>query len=232
MSSGFRHRLVSRRAVCRRGDAAFSVIELLTVIAVIVLLAGIAIGSLQSARQRAAIARSRGELALLAHALEEFKAVYGDYPETGPSAVNSQRVTGTSGPGLASAQAVLFNALTGVYGPAGANGGRLNGPALIDISKFTLENQSTINTATFGVPTGSPPAKQAVNTALLDPWGNRYLYYYMRPNAAAASWQAPSYLLYSAGPDGAATTQPDTAGIFNGTTQTAGDNADNLYANP
>jgi hypothetical protein len=43
-------------------------------------------------------------------------------------------------------------------------------------------------------------------------------------------WTAPSFVLYSTGPDGASTTLPNPAGVFSGTTQTTGDNADNLYS--
>lgn len=43
--------------------------------------------------------------------------------------------------------------------------------------------------------------------AVLDPWGNRYLYVYRSASASAAA----SFLLLSAGPDGA-TTWPDASG--------------------
>ena len=71
-----------------------------------------------------------------------------------------------------------------------------------------------------------------VNNALLDPWGNRYLYFYKVATVPGrpAVWTAPSFVLYSTGPDGASTTLPNPAGVFSGTTQTTGDNADNLYS--
>lgn len=210
---------------------AFTLVELLTVIAVLAILSSLAVGLIRGAQQRAQLARAKSELALLAQALEEFKRTYGDYPQSGPSAANSQRVTGTAGPGLASAQAILFNALTGVYGPTGSAGGRLNGPLLVDISRFTLEVPFTAaDLTTFSIPVGTPPAKPAVDNAFVDPWGNRYLYFYKRPGAAATTWLAPAYLLYSAGPDGAATNLPASTGLFSGSNQTSGDNADNIYA--
>ena len=43
--------------------------------------------------------------------------------------------------------------------------------------------------------------------ALLDPWGNRYLYFYRSASAPAAA----TFLLLSAGPDGV-TTWPDASG--------------------
>lgn len=218
----------------------FTILELLIVMSIIVALAGFAITTIQGAMQRAAIARAKAELALLAQALEDYKRYYGDYPQTGPSLANAQKVTRnasgvSSGPGLATTAARLFNALIGVYGPTNFNT-RLNGPIFIDVSRFTLEvpfsssTQTTTNSlSTFGVPTGSPPAKPAQNNSILDPWGNRYLYFYYQPGGAA-KWQAPSYVLYSTGPDGSSTLLPSATGVFTGTNQTSGDNADNIYA--
>jgi hypothetical protein len=39
-------------------------------------------------------------------------------------------------------------------------------------------------------------------------------------------------VLYSVGPDGAHTPPNNTSGLFTGTTQTTGTNADNIYATP
>ncbi len=238
-----------------RWTNAFTLIELLTVIGVMAVLVGIAIGSMRGVKERANMARTKSELAVLALALEEFKRYYGDYPQTGPSLANSQRVTlapanGLSGgPGLQTTQAILFNALTGAYGVTGLLGGRVNGPMFVDLSKLPIENSLTTTVLnTLGVPTGTPPSKPTVNTAFVDPWGNRYLYFYKRPTLpatpagpslpgipgrpaqAAQAWLAPAYLLYSVGPDGLSTTLPNASGIFTGTTQTTGDNADNIYA--
>jgi prepilin-type N-terminal cleavage/methylation domain-containing protein len=216
------------RRVCR--SPGFTLIELLTVIALIALLTSLSVGLVRGAKQRSLAARARSELGVLAQALEEYKRLYGDYPQADASAANSQRVTGTAGPGLATAQARLLNALVGVYAPADF-GTRLNGPTLVDVSSLTLELPlSAADLTTFALPVGNPPAKPAVNNAFVDPWGNRYFYFYKRPGAAPSSWSAPSYLLYSAGPDGAATNLPSPAGLFSGRNRTSGDNADNIYA--
>jgi prepilin-type N-terminal cleavage/methylation domain-containing protein len=205
----------------------FTLIELLAVIAIIAILVSLGVGIARGAAHRSAVARAKSELALLALALEDYKRHYGDYPQTGPSAAGSQWVDDTTGPDTASAQARLFNALTGVYGPTDF-ARRLNGPLLVDVSRLTLERP--LDLTMFAVPAGSPPTKRAEANAFLDPWGNRYLYFYKRPGAPAASWTAPSFVLFSAGPDGAATALPAADGVFSGSTQTAGDNADNLYA--
>lgn len=201
--------------------------------AIIAVLLGFTIVAISGAKQRAAMARAKSELALLVQALENYKRHYGDYPQTGAAAQASQTITGTAVIGAAQAQALLFNALTGVYAPANFNT-RINGPTVVDVSKFTLE--AALNPTTFAIPIGSPPVKPLVPNSFLDPWGHRYLYYYRRAAPAVAGpivanlWQAGGYVLYSAGPDGAQTPPNVNTGLYSGTTQTTGTNADNLYA--
>ena len=214
-----------------RRSSAFTLIELLTVMAILAILSGIVMGILSSSKQRANIARAKSDLALLVQALEEYKRYYGDYPQTGPSVANSQKVTGTVGPGTATTQARLFNALIGVYGPSNFSA-RQNGPIFVDVSKLTVE--VAINSATFAVASGSPPAKTALSNSFVDPWGDRYMYFYKtatppggRPGTA---WVPPAYVLYSTGPDGASSTLPGANGTFSTTGQTLNDNADNIYA--
>jgi prepilin-type N-terminal cleavage/methylation domain-containing protein len=231
-SSGRRATATLGRARPDLGEGGFTLIELLVVTAIIVSLAAFAVGGIIGAKQRAAVARTKAELALLAQALEDYKRHYGDYPETGAAAQATPVFT--TAIGSTQAQALLFNALTGVYGPADFRT-RLNGPTLIDVSKFALELPLTATT--FAVPTGSPPAKPLVANSFLDPWGRRYLYYYKRPLppviagvAVPNIWQAPGYVLYSAGPDGTQTPPNVNTGLYTGTTQITGTNADNLYA--
>ena len=234
------HGVRSRRA------AAFTLIEILTAIAVMAILMTIGIGAVRGARERANIARARSDLAALSAALEEFKRIYGDYPQLGEFAQAPATPTGATptlpngtGPGFTTAQAKLFNCLTGVFGArAFTNSDRLNGPNLLppqfaDANKYingSLTNQ-------FLVPASNapnPPSKPEQNVSLLDPWGRRYLYYYKNarnPN----QWQATGYVLYSAGrivaPNGTQTPPITvTTGLMLGT-QTA-EMADNIFANP
>lgn len=210
-----------------RRTHAFTLLELLAVMAILVILSGFAFGLVRGANQRAKLARVRAELSHLAQALEEYKRYYGDYPQTGPSAGQSHRVTGTSGPGQTTAQARLFNALVGVYGPANFTA-RLNGPILVQVSKLVTE--VAVSPTTFAVPTGTPPTKTPTGNAFLDPWGNRYMYFYRVAGSRPTTWTPPSYVLFSCGPDGASTAMPSAAGIYSGQLQTTGDNADNIYA--
>lgn len=182
------------------------------------------------------IARTRGELAAVSTALEQFKTLYGDYPQTGAFAQAPATPTAVgTGPGVQTAQAKLFNCLTGVFGARAFNpNNRVSGPNLLEISRFSVNGTLTNQ---FLVPVSNapnPPAKVEQNACLLDPWGRRYSYYY-RSAASPAGWQATGYVLYSAGSKVAANgTQTASINPTNGlllATQTA-EMLDNIHANP
>ena len=234
-----------RSVLVRFAGCGFSLVELLTAMAVVAILGTFAVGAVRGAKERTNIARARADLAAFSTALEEFKRVYGDYPQTGefgqapatPTGVTATLRNGV-GPGLNMAQAKLFNCLTGVFGArAFSNQDRLNGPNLLppQFADATKYINGTLTTQ-FLVPvsnTPNPPAKVEQNVSILDPWGRRYLYYYKNarnPN----QWQATGYVLYSAGRVVAASgvqTPPITVntGLMLAT-QTA-EMSDNIYAN-
>jgi len=168
-----------------RASRAFTLIELLTVIAIIAVLAGIVIGVGKRASESGKIARTKAELAALSTALESYKRQYGDYPRTGAAAnlVIGTLIGTNDGPGI------LFNALAGKRAPI-VSLSAIDGRALVDFALFTL-----------AVPTALPETGNTTQlaNAFLDPWGRRYVYYYKTGGA----WSNPSYVLYSVGPDGA-----------------------------
>lgn len=211
----------------------FTLIELLTVIAVLLILAAMAAGSIQGVRQRAQVARAKSELAVLALALEEFKRCHGDYPQLGGFAqAPLTPAAQDAGPGLETAQAKLFNCLSGVFGPkAFSTTDRINGPNLLDIGKLSVNGSVASGSATVGREVPGQRAKREQDVALLDPWGKRYVYYY-KDARAPSKWQAPGYVLYSEGAnwiaDQPAPVDPET-GLFAATQ--APETADNVYAN-
>ena len=71
-------RLIARRL--RKNASAFSVIELMVVIAVIAMLAGLMIGVLPGVLEKRKISRVRAELATLMAAIEYYKDKHGFYP--------------------------------------------------------------------------------------------------------------------------------------------------------
>ena len=188
------------------GIRAFTLIELLTVIAIIAILAAITFGIIKGVNERAAIGQAKTELSSLSLALEAYKLQYGDYPWAASTTTSSG--------------ATLYAALNGQAGPKGA---AITGKKFIEMTKFTVV------TAAGATPTDF----DAAGNYLVDPWGRQYNYYYkVSPGTA---WTAPSYVLYSYGPTIAdtgstepATAKPNTAGVVD---YTNASNLDNVYAN-
>lgn len=106
----------ARLQLRQAADRAFTLIELLTVIAIIAILAAITFGVVRGVNERAAIGQAKAELASLAQALESYKLQYGDYPRTADAAVFLQSLIGKKGP----------------------KGDLMTGKTFIEISKLTL----------------------------------------------------------------------------------------------
>jgi prepilin-type N-terminal cleavage/methylation domain-containing protein len=107
---------------------AFTLIELLTVIGIIAILAAITFGVVKGVNERAAIGQAKAELSSLAQALETYKMQYGNYPQTTDSAV-------------------FLQSLVGRVGPTGIG---ITGKSFIEVAKFTL---STANGDPIATPT-------------------------------------------------------------------------------
>lgn len=205
----------STRERCPR--RAFTLIEILTVIAIIAVLAGITLGAARGVKQRAAMAQAKAELAVLSTALESYKRQYGDYPRTGTAANDPVGSAATE-----DAPGILFNALAGKRGPVETRV-EMDGKTWVDFGRLVA--QEPANLPEHG-------SKAQLANAFVDPWGRRYLYFYN----PSTTWKAVGYVLYSVGPDGAQAEAaaecheaPDAgSGVYN---TTAAVNADNLYAN-
>ncbi len=204
-----------------RLHAAFTLIELLTVVAIIGILAAITLGVAKGFNERATIDKARAELSALAIALESYKRAYGDYPQTGSAANNATAIEASA----ADAPGILFNALVGKRGPQGA---AIDGKRFVELERFKFQS-----TAVVDLPVGGDTTQR--NNAFVDPWGQRYLYYYR----TSPSWNNPSYVLFSVGPDGFMEGNLPENGILTetfkeatGTGRDAGKgNGDNIYAN-
>jgi len=192
---------------------AFTLIELLTVIAIIGILAGITIAVIGGVQENSRKAQAKSELAALAQALENYKRQYGDYPQLG---LSGNTATPTDTADGTDVEKLLFNALMGKVGPTKD---AIQGKQFVEASKFALQSAN--------LPTAGNVTR--VNNAFVDPWGGLYLYYYREAGANAGNWKQPSYILVSSGRDGAMGITVNAAGAI--TETNAGQAADNLYAN-
>ncbi len=157
--------------------AGFTLVELLTVLAIIGVLCAITLGVMRGVQEKALEAQANAQLSSMAQALAEFKLQYGDYPQTEDDPGN--------------AKGGLCDALTGKVGPTMVSLGTSAtwGKNYLDLTKFQITNSAQVNTT-------------AGTSEILDPWGNQYRYIYKAQGVTGAAWTNPSYLLYSAGVDG------------------------------
>jgi prepilin-type N-terminal cleavage/methylation domain-containing protein len=175
----------------RRHPAAFTLIELMAVITIIVILAGIVIGGMGYVSEKQARAKAQVQIALLSKALEEYKLDNGTYP---PTANKSGTFTAAG----TSTSAILFKAL---YFDSDNDGqvGTADTDQRIYIPELDPANSKQGWTVT--------PASAA--TKITDPWGNEYCYRtaFGTPPANGAApanpdTQNPDFDLWSAGKDG------------------------------
>jgi len=99
----------------KSSQGGLTLIELLAVIGIIAVLAGITFGIARGVQVRAGISKTRIEIAGVAQALEAYKVRYGDYPQT-------------------SSADTMLQCLIGRRGPTGAT---LGDKALIEMARFT-----------------------------------------------------------------------------------------------
>ena len=181
--------------ICRSG---LTLIELLTVIAIMVALAAVVFSVGTSVQHRNEQAVAKAEIQAIAQALDQFKLRYGDYPwirfelDADGSSTTSTKLT----------TAVEFYKY-------------LTGAKTFAITK-TGENYLGVGTDFSGTQKLSfiDPSKMTVaedgsdNPYFVDPWGNAYEYFYK--NAAETkddainftNWKTKGFVLLSLGKDG------------------------------
>lgn len=206
-----------------RRKEAFTLIELLMVIAVILLLVGITFGITKGVQNSQARAKARAELAVIGQSLEAYKSKYGDYPWISTNSVANDAAVRNASHGVLKTL-VGWQSVTGtqVGGTDSVTGAVFKkGDSTLDVSKLSLsQDWPTTN------PEQSPPS----NVYFFDPWGNPYVYCYKDPTNSA-TWERFGYILFSRGPDGKASSAgiEESTGEIEPAFREASTNVDNIF---
>lgn len=182
----------------RRRSAGFTLIELMAVITIIIILAGLVVGGMAFVSERQAKEKAKVQIALLSKAIEEYKLEMGSYPGTS-SQFGGASATGKGG----DYSQVLYAAL---YSEGLSYQNQSNPPA--NWSKATKIFLPELD------PTTSKQGWTSTSeTKIRDPWGNPYLY------RVGTNAQNPDFDLWSKGKDGQTNTNDPslegTAGRYN-----------------
>jgi len=163
----------------RRHPAAFTLIELMAVITIIVILAGMVVGGLGYVNEKQAREKAKIQIALLSKALEEYKLDNGTYPT--PS--------GTSGAAHSAGTGNTYLLYQRLY---------LDGASTTPPGKIYLPELDPLNNKQGWV-TGA-----GTSIAIVDPWGQPYRYRVgvFSTGAANSNAQNPDFDLWSVGKDG------------------------------
>ncbi len=204
--------------------SAFTLFELLLVMGILLVLAGMTIGIAEGLQRRSARATARGQLALLLQALDSYKMHHGDYPWID---------AGSDGSGE------LYAALIGNRSPAAGFQPKAFGhDPLAGVKGRHFIELSQFNTALKPVSSDGSP-QQTLDQGfgdnyLIDPWGSAYVYQYttIGESPSSGDWKRPGYILMSIGPDGAAGPALPLDGILNAAYFDNESSTDNIFSVP
>jgi type II secretory pathway pseudopilin PulG len=201
----------------RHGNAAFTLIELMAVITIIIILAGLVVGGMNFVTARQAKEKAKVQLAILSKALEEFKLENGAYPplkiKDGSLEPADNADTFTRAGATTQSQA-LYKALF--------LDTDYDGTAAVDGSGAQVDKDQKIYLPELNPGTTASPSKLGWNSTnkdhIIDPWGNPYAYQSAvnAPTGTGASKTAnpndkcnnPDFDLWSMGKDGKTNTDP------------------------
>lgn len=176
----------------RRAAAGFTLVELLTVVTIIVILAGLTVGGLSFYNRRQAEDKTRVQLKLLANACEEFKYDYGMYPPLPNKSTGKEVFTTAAG------KDQTYKLWTALFGDTDNDG------QLYDVDEDQTSYLADLDpdSNNQGWITGS-----GNNLEIDDGFGHEYRY---RKTSNAAQMRNPDFDLWSQGADGETDTAPNT----------------------
>ncbi len=184
-----------------RAEGAVTIIELLVVIIIIFILAGLVLSISNYVQNKGTRARAETEIAAMAAALESYKADNGIYPRNSDTDNIDARINLAPAPSpspnaYTSASFYLYSQLSGLD--------QNQQPVAGMKSYFTFRPQM------LGHPTGNTTTV----TYIRDPFGNSYGYSTANQGSSSAGYN-PTFDLWSAGSTASPTPTPPTAWIKN-----------------
>lgn len=188
----------------RIGRPAFTLIELMAVITIIVILAGLVVGGLGYVNERQARSKAQVQIALLSKALEEYKLDMGQYPPTVDKGGSLTAAGGGTGTSNILYQALFYEGYD--YAKKGSPTTWVDKATRIYLPEL---NPVSSNQGWTTKPTGTNPPPPATST-VVDPWNNQYCYRteFAKPNATTGvaapntNTQNPGFDLWSMGKNG------------------------------
>ena len=191
----------------RRGKTAFTLIELMAVITIIVILAGLVVGGMGFVTERQAKEKAKVQIALLSKAIEEYKLDMGTYPPTG----NSVDGSGQSVDSLYTSlfyEGYDYEKQTTPPATWTKKIGTVDFPKATKIYLTDLDptrnKQGWMSSSFAGQATPPLPTKTGKNsTTIVDPWGKEYGYRTGTDAGGTANidTQNPDFDLWSWGKD-------------------------------
>lgn len=192
----------AHRVPARRG---FTLVELLVVMAVILMLAGMVVGIGGYVARMRSSARAQGDLNMIAQGLESFKAAQGDYPWATGAISAIANPAAIPGP-ITNNNRNLFAALAGrgiFTFSAGNPSFSHNGRSFSDPKLVSHMEVSRLRIALASAPTLPLSSNTTLTDSdylILDPWSRPYVYAYKWNNTG--TWKSASFILLTAGEDG------------------------------
>jgi prepilin-type N-terminal cleavage/methylation domain-containing protein len=178
----------------RRSSQGFTLVELLTVIAIIAILAAMLLPVLAAAKKHALITKARAEMSDLVNDIQAYDQAYGRFPVS--HAAQTQAAKNANSLNNACGDFTYGAVINGVSVGTQINGNVVSNSEvvaiLMDITNYPTTSGSTINTNHQSNPQqtkflnakmsgwdnsqpGPPPAGVDNNLVFRDPWGNPYM---------------------------------------------------------
>jgi prepilin-type N-terminal cleavage/methylation domain-containing protein len=172
----------------------FTLIELMTVMSIIIILAGLVVGISSYANRSAIESRTKAEIKAMETALEAYKADYGAYPPLDQAVIDNQNA-GTMG-GVTNVFPSAVSVPTGYNTPSNTNGW-LNIHYVWRAISGTNTPRAYMSFTAKQLKAITNSGNAFVYTVILDPNGNPYGFNPINP-----SGNPQTYDLWSAGVDG------------------------------